>query len=62
SGFVSTNNVLVSGSYLTIPPSKTNKIYLILATIKLISDNVIKQQNQFSAELQALINKYHNHS
>ncbi|HFE3388151.1 TPA: Abi family protein [Escherichia coli] len=62
SGFVSTNNVLVSGSYLAIPPSKTNKIYLILATIKLISDNLIKPQNNFYSELQALLNKYHNHS
>lgn len=60
SGFVDNNNALVPGSYLAIPPSKKNKIYSILATIKLISDNLIKPQNHFSAELQSLINKYHN--
>lgn len=62
SGFVDNKNALVTDSYLTIPPVKKNKIYLILATIKLITDNLIKQRNQFSTELQELLKKYHNHS
>lgn len=55
SGFVDNKNALVTDSYLTIPPVKKNKIYLILATIKLITDNLIKQRNQFSTELQELL-------
>lgn len=53
-GFIGNN------SYLTLPPSKRNKIYPILATIKKISDNLIKPNNDFTQELEALLTRYNN--
>lgn len=62
SGFVDQHNALITNSYMTIPPCKKNKIYVTLATIKKISDVLIKPSNTFTDELSTLLAKYHNQS
>ncbi|WP_265694491.1 Abi family protein, partial [Providencia rustigianii] len=58
SGFVNNDNKLLTNSYIKLPPSKKNRIYTILVTLKLITNKLIHPKNDFSTDLMALIKQY----